>query len=358
MSRASDEIVIGGKRVKNRITMSPTVKFDYAGDDGKATEKHIEHYRERAKGGCGLICVEATAVTPDGRFWKNHMGLWEDAQIDGHKEIVKACHDEGVVVILQINHTGITSNPDCGEAIGPSAVETRNGGTSRAMTVDEIKAIQRAFVDVALRAKRAGYDGIQLHGCHGYLINQFIAKKTNLRTDEYGGSVENRARFAAEIIGEIRKECGDDFIISVRTAGADPELQDAIEIAEEYVKAGCDYLQVSHGMGEIEPSAQIEGAPFNIICSLGVRFHEHFTGRVPVSCANELLEPSVIRYIFENDLADTVDLARAVLADPEFPLAVMEEGRDYVKCFKCPRCQYGPGMPHKCPAETKRKANK
>ena len=355
MTRVNDELIINGKRLKNRMTMAPTVKFDFAGPDGKVTEKHIEHYKERAEGGIGLICVEATAVTPGGRFGENHLGLWSDDQIDGHKVIVKNCHDNDIVAIIQLNHTGITANPQCGEAIGPSAVETRDGGMSRAMTTDEIHEMQTAFVDAAIRAKKAGYDGIQLHGCHGYLINQFAAKKTNLRTDEYGGSTENRARFGAEIIRDIRKECGDDFLISIRTIGADPDLSDAIEIAEEYVKAGCDYLQVSHGQGEIDPSLEDATKPYNLICSLGVRFHEHFKGKVPVSCVNSLLEPEQVKYMIENDLTDTVDLARAVLADPNFPKAVLEEGKSYVKCFECARCQYGPFTQHKCPAEMKRK---
>ena len=117
--------------------------------------------------------------------------------------------------------------------------------------VEEIHKMQENFVAAAVRAKQAGFDGIQLHGCHGYLVNQFISKKRNLRTDEYGGSDQNRARFAVEIIKMIREKCGDDFIISVRTAGIEPDVVTAINIAEEYVKAGCDYLQVSNGIHEL-----------------------------------------------------------------------------------------------------------
>ena len=215
--------------------------------------------------------------------------------------------------------------------------------------------MQARFTEAAFRAKQAGYDGIQLHGCHGYLINQFMARKTNLRTDEYGGSAQNRARFGSEIIRMIRERCGDDFIISVRTAGIEPDVATAIEIAEEYVKAGCDYLQVSTGIEWEDPTVVENGEPYNTACSLGVRFHEHFQGRVPVSCVNGIMEPSLARYLIENDLVDTVDLARALLADPAFCEAVLSDA-PYTKCFNCPRCQYGPGMPHKCPAAAKRSA--
>ena len=348
--KVSDPITIRNKTVKNRLTMAPTVKFDYAGPDGKVTDLHIEHYRERAEHGCGLICVEATAVSPGGRFGKIHLGLWDDDQIDGHRAITNACHKYGATVLIQLNHTGITSNPECGPAIGPSAVPTRNPDVlSKAMSIDEIKEMQELFTTAAERAKNAGYDGIQLHGCHSYLINQFISKKTNLRTDEYGGSAENRARFGAEIIRMIRERCGDDFIISVRTAGIEPTVDEAIAVAEEYVKNGCDYLQVSTGIEWDDPTVTEPDGPYNAVCSLGVRFHEHFKGRVPVSCVNSIFEPEQAHYLIEHDLVDTVDLGRGILADPAICEAILD-GAPYVKCFNCPRCQYGPGMPHKCPA--------
>ncbi len=354
MTRVGDKITINKTVIRNRLTMAPTVKFDFAGPDGKATDKHIDHYRERAEHGCGLICVEATAVTPGGRFGQMHMGLWDDDQIEGHKIIASACHEAGAAVIIQLNHAGLNSDPSLGEQVAPSAVPTRNEEVlSKEMTIDEIHKMQESFTSAAIRAKKAGYDGVQLHGCHGYLINQFMSKKTNLRTDEYGGSIENRARFGAEIIRMIRKECGDDFLISVRTAGVEPDVATAIKLSEQFVKAGCDYLQVSTGIEWDDPSFTEEEKPYNHICELGVRFHDHFKGRVPVSCVNGIYEPEQARYLIENDLVDTVDLGKAILADPAFCEAVLEDA-PYVKCYCCPRCQYGPGMPHKCPAEIKR----
>ncbi len=355
MSRTDEPLKINNTVIKNRLTMAPTVKFDYAKEDGKVTDRHITHYRDRAAHGCGLICVEATAVSPDGRFCKTHLGLWDDDQIEGHREITDACHEYGATVIIQLNHTGINANPECGPAIGPSAVPTRDEDTlSKEMSVDKIHDMQDKFVSAAIRAKKAGYDGIQLHGCHGYIINQFIAKKTNLRNDEYGGSDANRARFASEIIDRIRQECGADLIISVRTSGIEPDVATAINVAEEYVRAGCDYLQVSTGIEWEDPTVKDDDSvPYNTICSLGVRFHEHFKGRVPVSCVNGLLDPDTVHYLIENDFVDTVDLGRSVLADPAFCEAVLS-GAPFVKCFDCPRCQYGPGMPHKCPAAIRR----
>lgn len=358
MAKVNSPMKIGNVTLKNRVTFAPTVKFDFTDDSGCANEKLVQHYVERAKGGCGLICVEATAVTPGGRFCKTHMGLWEDAQTEGHKAITEGCHKYGSVVLIQLNHTGYTANPECGPAIGPSAMTRksfRGEYTTKEMSRDEIHEMQKAYVDAAVRAKEAGYDGVQLHGCHGYLINQFMAPSANLRTDEYGGSAENRARFATEIITGIRELCGDDFLISVRTSGYDSTLEDAIAVAEEYVKAGCEYLQVSDGLTSLEGLAKYPDGRVNDIQSLGVYFHEHFNGRVPVSCVGGITEPEQVSYLLEHDYVDTVDVARAILADPEFANAVVN-GTGFVRCYGCKRCQYGPFTEHKCPAELKRMA--
>lgn len=356
MKKASDEIKIGSLVLKNRITMAPTVKFDYAGADGKVTDKHVKHYETRAKGGAGLICVEATAVTPDGRFGENHMGLYEDSQIEGHKRITEAVHKYGAAVIIQLNHTGYVSNPLIGKPVGPSTIEkTGYDGkpyTTQGFTLSELHNMQKAFVDAAMRAKAAGYDGVQLHGCHGYLINQFVNPDNNKREDEYGGNAKNRARFAFEIISEIKEKAGKDFLVSVRTTGHDNSIEDAISVAEEYIKAGCDYLQVSHGISDLSDVEMIDGK-LDRLPSLGVYFKKHFGDRIPVSCVGGLNTPEIVNYLFENDYVDTVDLGRTVLADPDFPKAVIE-GTDYVKCFSCRACQFGPFQKHVCPANLKK----
>lgn len=353
MTTVNTPIKIGSYTLKNRITFAPTVKFDFTDDSGVANEKLIEHYVERAKGGCGLICVEATAVVPGGRFGKNHMGLWCDEQIEGHKKITEGCHAYGCVMIIQLNHTGYTSNPQCGPAIGPSAI-TRQGFageyTTVEMSVEEIHAMQQAFVDAAVRAKKAGYDGVQFHGCHGYLINQFMSPNTNFRTDEYGGSAVNRARFCVEMMEKVRELCGPEFLISIRTSGCEDTLEEAIAMAEEYVKAGCEYLQVSSGLSSLDSVKPYKDERVSDIQSIGVYFKEHFNGRVPVSCVGGLTTPEQIEYLIEKEYIDTVDVARAILADPEFVNAVLEH-KEYTKCFGCQACQYGPFTQHKCPAE-------
>ena len=353
MTKVDTPIKIGKFTIKNRITFAPTVKFDFTDDTGMVTSKLIDHYKERAEGGTGLICVEATAVLPGGRFGKNHMGLWNDSQMEGHKAITKDCHNAGAVVIIQLNHTGYVSNPECGPHIGPSELEMegyRGKYITHSMSIDEIHNVQQAFVDAALRAQKAGYDGIQLHGCHGYLINQFVSAINNRRNDEYGGTADNRARFACEIIEKVREVCGPDFLISVRTTGMDPTVEDAIAVAEEYVAAGCDYLQVSSGMTSLNELPEYMNAGIDKLPSLGAYFKKYFQDKVPVSCVGGINTPEMVKYLIENEFVDTVDVGRAILADPRFANAAIT-GSEYVKCYGCKACQYGPFTAHQCPAE-------
>lgn len=198
-----------------------------------------------------MIVVEATCVTPDGRLAPSQLGLWEDMQIEGHRKITEGCHKHGAIVLVQIHHGGYNTHPECGPSKGPSSVIWREKQTLE-LSHDEIIEIRNQFIDAAIRAKKAGYDGVQLHACHSYLINQFVSPSVNKRTDEYGGNTQNRARFGCEIIHGIHRACGYDFIVSARTPGAEPNLEEAWAIADAYIEAGVDYLQVSGGIGPEE----------------------------------------------------------------------------------------------------------
>ncbi len=354
MTTANTPIRLGKRICKNRVTMAPTVKFN-AAEDGRVTDFFVDHYALRAEHGCGLICVEATAVSPEGRLHPTQLGLWNDGQIEGHRRIAEACHAHGALVVPQLHYGGLGTHPSCGPLTSPTAVLWNSWGEesmAKELTIPEIRRIEECFVEAALRAQKAGYDGVQLHGCHAYLINDF-ASAVNQRVDEYGGSTVNRARFGCEIISGIRKACGEDFLISVRVSGCDPTVEESIAAAEQYVQAGCDYLQVSSGIQAVKDLPHDESLPYNRTAALGVAFHEHFRGRVPTSLVNGIRTPEQVRYLLENDLTDTVDLACGLLADPAFAEGILS-GAPYVKCFDCKECGWGPGHPHICPALTKR----
>ncbi len=353
MTDVHSPIQIGTKTLRNRVTMAPTVKF-YAGPDGMVTDEFVRHYEERAARGCALIVVEATCVAPEARLHPTQLGLWCDEQIEGHRRLAEAVHRHGALVIPQIHHGGISTHPECGPLTSPSAIRWREQEAAE-LSLEDIARIRQQFVDAALRAKAAGYDGVQVHGCHSYLINDF-ASAINQRTDAYGGSAERRARFGSEIIAAIREACGRDFIISARVSGCDPTVADAITTAECYVAAGCDYLQVSSGIAALDEIEHDDGLPYNRVAALGVKMHEHFKGRVPVSVVNGLRTVEKVRYMFEHDLTDTVDLGCGLLADPAFTEAILQDA-PYVPCYNCPRCAFSAGHTHPCPAMIRRGAD-
>ena len=351
-TKAATPIKIGSKTLKNRVTFAPTVKYGRTDGSGIPIDRFRRHYEERAAGGCGLICVEATCVEPQGRLAPTQLGLWDDSQIPGNAAITAACHAYGTVMLVQLHHAGGTTHPECGEPWAPSAVELR-GHRCKELSVERIHEIQQKFIAAALRAKAAGYDGVQLHACHAYLINQFISPEANRRTDEYGGSVENRARFGCEIIRGIREACGPDFIISPRHSASEETFEDCCAIASLYVEAGADYLQISNGITQHFLPVP-EGFPGNGIVYLGSALREAIGRKVPVSVVNGIAAPEQARALIDGDYADTVDLAKALLADPLFARAVTD-GTPYVACRKCKTCLWSPHMPHNCPALTERR---
>jgi 2,4-dienoyl-CoA reductase-like NADH-dependent reductase (Old Yellow Enzyme family) len=358
MKKSNTPIVIGSKTVKNRVTFAPTVKFDWADRTGVAHDRFTRHYEARAAGGTGLIVVEATCICPEGRLAPSQLGLWEDAQIEGHAAITEACRRHGAVMLVQLHHGGYNTHPECGASKGPSVVDWPYFGgktTTEALTRDDIIDLRGKFIEAAIRAQKAGYDGVQLHGCHAYLINQFLSPAANRRTDEYGGSLNNRARFCCEIIRGVHDACGRDFIVSVRTPVAEPTIGEACAIADIYVKAGADYLQTSGGIAPTKPEdlGAPENLPYNSIVWAGTEMCRHMAGKVPVSVVNGIITPELANFILDHGLADTIDAARALLADPNWARAVTEDA-EIVKCRDCKVCFWSPFMPHKCPAAAER----
>lgn len=335
-------IQINKHTVKNRIVMPPLVCFNWADDEGFETFDRGEHYGKRARGGTGLIVVEATAISKEGRLCDTELGLWRDEHIPQFEKMAKSCHDEGSVVIVQIVHAGMKS---VGTPVYSSSAAEVKDKECLEMSLEDIKKVKEDFVSAAVRAKKAGLDGVEVHGAHGYLLSQFTSKEVNKRDDIYGGSLENRLRLPIEIIEEIRQATGDDFIICYRFGVNDPTLEEDKYFAKKLEALGVDILNVSSGIGanKIEVPADY---PFSFITYMGTEIYKEV--EIPVACVFGIKEPKQAEYLLENQMIDMVAVGKGLLADPQWTnKAISGEGVNI--CYDCsPRCKYAvDGM--KCP---------
>lgn len=238
--------------VKNRVVMPPMCLYK---SDEKACvgEFHLAHYVARALGGVGLIIVEATAIEPRGRITDNDLGLWSDEHIEGHQQLVQTCHAFGAKMAVQLAHAGRKSVCQNSLPVAPSPLLfSQNGGykTPIALCNMEIEEIIIAFVAAAKRAHKAGYDALELHAAHGYLLSEFLSPLTNLRTDRYGGSLEKRCRLVVKVCEAILKEVSLPLIVRL---SADEWMEggwsvdDSIFLAKELKKVGVAMIHVSAG---------------------------------------------------------------------------------------------------------------
>ena len=365
MNTLFSEITIKKLKIKNRIVMPPMVTFDYLDENGLVTKEHVQYYEERAKGGIGLIIVEATCVSSNGRLADRQLRLWSDEYIEGVNQIAEACHKHNSKVLVQIHHAGLKSIKSASnDIIAPSDYEgtsdlDKNLISARALTIDEIHDLQRDFIDASVRAKKAGFDGIELHGAHGYLISQFLSPIINKRDDLYGGSILNRVRFATEIITGIRKAVGDDFIIACRMGFNEPDLQTSIKVAKEFERAGLDLLHVSFGMIsplESDPTdlPQVpEDFNYNAIVYGGTEIRKNIN--IPVIVVNGIKTPEQASYLIENNLADFTAIGRGLLVDAEWANKVAQN--EAIKpCLDCKICLWFKSG-KSCPGKKSKKKN-
>ena len=334
--------------------MPPMVCFGYTGDDGMVSDKSVHHYEARARGGVGIIVVEATCVSKDGRLANSQLGIWSDDHIAGLSRIAGVCHQYGAAVLIQIHHAGHKSALAVNAQ--PSAPSDYHNGNvnARAMTIDELTEIQQDFVDAACRAQKAGFDGVELHGAHGYLISQFMSPSTNLRTDQYGGSSANRMRFGLEIVERIRVACGPDFIVSCRMGGNEPTIDDGIIIAKELERCGANLLHVSAGIGSGTDPAVPDGFAFSWIVYAGSCIKQNVS--VPVIVVSGIRTPQQAEAVLAAGLGDFVAVGKGLLVDAEWANKAREQ-REVITCLSCKKCRWFVDGRH-CPRMKQAEKNK
>ncbi|PZE20695.1 NADPH dehydrogenase NamA [Paenibacillus xerothermodurans] len=309
-------ITLNGMTLKNRIVMSPMCMYSCMDQSGMVQPWHKIHYPARAVGQAGLIIVEATAVTAQGRISPQDLGIWSDEHIAGLKELVQLVQSQGSKIGIQLAHAGRKAVLE-GPIIAPSAIPFNDSSkTPQEMTLEQIKSTQQAFVQAALRAKEAGFDCLEIHGAHGYLISEFLSPLANRRTDDYGGARENRYRFLREIIDAIRAVWSGPLFVRISANEYHPQgnqIEDFIYYAEQMKAQGIDLVDCSSG--GVVP-ADIELYPgYQVPLADKIRA----SADIATGAVGLITQPEQAEEIIANGRADLVFLARELLRDPYWP---------------------------------------
>jgi 2,4-dienoyl-CoA reductase-like NADH-dependent reductase (Old Yellow Enzyme family)/thioredoxin reductase len=351
---------IGNVEIKNRIVMLPMAR-QFQGFNGEVTQKTIDYYVERAKGGVGLIILGSTRVFPPGHpfYTPASLNIGDDRYLPGHCDLVQAIHAYGAKVAIQFGHIG---GQTVHQSVAASDVQQFFcDGTAyckpRPITRAEISDMIEWFGQGALKAKTAGYDMVEIHAAHGYLLSGFLSPKLNLRTDEFGGSLENRAGIIVKLIQQIKRMVGDDFPVGVRIS-ADDFIEGSIDLGESpraariLEEAGADVISVSAGSHETQH-----------LSNDTMRMDEDFKRplfeavkkelNIPIIVGGGYRNPDSADKIVADGVADFLGMARSFLADPDWPQKA-REGRieDIRRCVSCGECLYQKGgkftYPHGC----------
>jgi 2,4-dienoyl-CoA reductase-like NADH-dependent reductase (Old Yellow Enzyme family)/thioredoxin reductase len=316
---------------------------NYCEKDGKATERYLAYHEEKARGGWGLIITENYAVTPDARGFSCVAGLYEDAQIEGHARLPERVHAFGAKIIAQMVHAGRETNHRMNtgvQVVAPSAIPCpENQELPHELSIPEIRKMVSRFGDTALRVKKAGFDGVEIHGGHGYLIAEFMSSYTNKRVDEFGGILSNRLRFVKEIIQDVRSKVGPDFPVVFRISSHEGmpggrKLQDTRAIAMMLEEWGIDAIDITsgtYGDGYTVPSMAEEHA-WNADSAAEIKK----VVTIPVIIVGRINEPILAESILRSGMADIVAMGRGSLADPQLPNKAKEGKFESIRqCIGC-----------------------
>ena len=330
---------------KNRLVMPALASFLFD-DDGNITDAILEHYRRRAASGVSMVIVEACAVSPEGIVSRHQGRIFDDRFIEGFSRLAKVIKEEGAIAGIQIHHAGRQTSPRVikQDPVAPSPLPCPTIRSNvQPLTKEQIREIVKKFADAAERAVKAGFDLVEVHGAHGYLINQFLSKFSNIRQDEYGGSIEGRARFAKEIIEEIRSRIGDEFPLSFKISAQEfvPNgltVEESIEIIKILIKAGIDFIQVSAGC-DATPEWICQPMYMKKACLADSAGKIKEAVSIPVMSVGRINDPAIADDILSKGWADLICMGRAILADPEFPKKA-KEGRlnEINMCIACNTC--------------------
>ncbi|MEN9752387.1 MAG: hypothetical protein RL670_78 [Actinomycetota bacterium] len=339
MSKLFSPIQLRDLDVKNRIFISPMCQYACMDKDGKVSDYHLAHYGERAKGGAGLIIAEATAVSELGRISPWDTGLWSDDQVEPWRRVVDFVHQQGSRFAVQLAHSG-RKGSTYPEWLGNGSVPESEGGfqivsptnepfgdyqAPTALSTAEVGELPLQFAKAAERAVRAGFDAIEIHAAHGYLLHEFLSPATNTRTDQFGGSLENRARLLLDVVRQVRAVVPAGMPLFVRFSASDwvdtgwnPDQ--TAQVADWCIELGVDLIDVSSG-------GLLSGVTIPVGPGYQVPFAEQIAKQVgkPVSAVGLITEAKQAEAILADDDIAVIMVGRAALRDPMWPLRAAAE---------------------------------
>lgn len=339
MSVLFEPIDLRGVTARNRVWLAPMCQYSAVGQDGKPTDWHLAHLGARAAGGFGVVIAEATAIVPAGRISPDDTGLWSDDQIAPWRRITDFVRGQGAVPAVQLAHagrkastyspflpaTGSVPAQDGGwQTVAPSPVAFGNLAEPHALTLDEVADVPRQFAAAARRAHAAGFDAVEIHAAHGYLLHQFMSPLSNLRTDAYGGSFEGRTRLVTEVVDAIRGVWPDDKPVFIRFSATDWveggwDVAHVKELSRIVAERGVDVVDVSSG--GLSPQQRVAVGPgYQVPFAEAVR-----SSGVTTAAVGLITDPAQAERIVASGKADVVLLGRAALRDPSWPLRAAHE---------------------------------
>jgi len=318
----NDSISLGGLTLKNRLIMAPLQQYKGT-PEAFPTDHHIVHYGRRARH-VGLVILESTAVSPNGRLWPNDIGIYTDRHAQALKNIVDAVHAHETPFFIQLSHGGRKSSPEVTDAlVAPSAVAyDAHYGIPAALSAEAIRQLVEDYRQAARRSKEAGFDGIEIHAAHGFLIHQFLSPLSNARTDEYGGSHENRSRFLKEVLSAVRAEVGRDYPVTVRISATDYG-QGGLTPKEHALllkplETSLDAIHVSTGgLLPVQPSDVYTAYQLPYAAAI----KQHF--EIPIIAVGRIHNRSLADRILEDGLADCIAIGSPLLEDPDFAATML-----------------------------------
>ena len=365
MATLQDEVKINGLRLRNRIAMPP-LTTNYGSAEGIVSDDILQFYSERSKD-VGLVIVEANAVRSDGRILRGSLGLWEDGQVAGMASLAASIKKLGAAAVVQISHAGARCFPAGGDMQGasPSGFAFRPDVAPLTMSPAQIDQMIVDFADAAARAAEAGFDGVEIHGAHFYLISQFLSPLTNQRQDRYGGDARARATFALEVVRSVREKLGKGYPIffrlnAVEKVAGGQTLEDTLVVSKLLADEGVDALHISlianSSWKEVDgqrflvarsafPKDQPAGA--NVSATAAIK---EATG-LPVIAVGKLGEGDVAAESVRDLPIDIVAIGRQMIADPDAAGKILAgKGDEIVRCDECMTCfaTIGSGKPMDC----------